>query len=77
TAALDGISLTVKRGEILGIIGRSGAGKSTLIRCLTTSSVAVCGSAAIAVLETKELMCFSLQMLKAARAKNARTAYRQ
>ncbi|MDR9762986.1 methionine ABC transporter ATP-binding protein [Rhizobium redzepovicii] len=34
TAALDGISLTVKRGEILGIIGRSGAGKSTLIRCL-------------------------------------------
>ncbi|WFS00869.1 methionine ABC transporter ATP-binding protein [Rhizobium tumorigenes] len=34
TPALDGISLTVHRGEILGIIGRSGAGKSTLIRCL-------------------------------------------
>lgn len=34
TAALDGISLAVRRGEILGIIGRSGAGKSTLIRCL-------------------------------------------
>ncbi|WP_214470344.1 methionine ABC transporter ATP-binding protein [Mesorhizobium sp. dw_380] len=34
TAALDGISLTVRKGEILGIIGRSGAGKSTLIRCL-------------------------------------------
>lgn len=32
--ALDGISLTVAKGEILGIIGRSGAGKSTLIRCL-------------------------------------------
>ena len=34
TPAIDGISLTVRKGEILGIIGRSGAGKSTLIRCL-------------------------------------------
>jgi D-methionine transport system ATP-binding protein len=33
-AAIDGVSLAVKRGEILGVIGRSGAGKSTLIRCL-------------------------------------------
>ncbi|MBB6259969.1 D-methionine transport system ATP-binding protein [Paenochrobactrum gallinarii] len=34
TPAINGISLNVKRGEILGIIGRSGAGKSTLIRCI-------------------------------------------
>ncbi|PYE86287.1 methionine ABC transporter ATP-binding protein [Phyllobacterium leguminum] len=34
TPAIDGVSLSVERGEILGIIGRSGAGKSTLIRCL-------------------------------------------
>lgn len=32
--ALSSIGLTVKRGEIVGIIGFSGAGKSTLVRCI-------------------------------------------
>lgn len=31
---LNGISLSVKAGEIFGIIGKSGAGKSTLVRCI-------------------------------------------
>lgn len=30
--AIDGVSLSIERGEIFGIIGYSGAGKSTLVR---------------------------------------------
>ena len=32
--ALDGINLSIDKGEIFGIIGMSGAGKSTLVRCI-------------------------------------------
>jgi len=32
--ALDGFSLTVRRGEVVVIIGPSGSGKSTFLRCL-------------------------------------------
>ena len=32
--ALDNINLSIRQGDIFGIIGLSGAGKSTLIRCI-------------------------------------------
>ena len=47
--AVDNVSLSVKRGEIFGIIGYSGAGKSTLVRAInllgrpTSGSVIVRG----------------------------------
>lgn len=34
--ALDGLSLTVKEGEIFSLLGQNGSGKSTLIHILTT-----------------------------------------
>jgi peptide/nickel transport system ATP-binding protein/oligopeptide transport system ATP-binding protein len=32
--AIDGVSLEVRRGETLGLVGETGCGKSTLARCL-------------------------------------------
>jgi ABC-type sugar transport system ATPase subunit len=33
--ALDDVSLTLKRGEVLCLVGENGAGKSTLMKVLT------------------------------------------
>ena len=42
--ALDGVSLTVERGEALGVVGRSGSGKSTLARLVVGLERASAGS---------------------------------
>jgi branched-chain amino acid transport system ATP-binding protein len=42
--AVDGASVAVGQGEILGLIGPNGAGKSTLFNCLTGDIVPTAGS---------------------------------
>ena len=32
--AVDGVSLTIRRGQTLGLVGETGCGKSTLARCI-------------------------------------------
>ncbi len=47
--AVDGLELTVRRGEVLGLLGPNGAGKSTALRLLTgtlapdAGTITVCG----------------------------------
>ncbi|BCP55269.1 arginine ABC transporter ATP-binding protein [Kaistia sp. 32K] len=56
--ALRNVNLSIRRGEVIGIIGSSGSGKSTLIRCInlletfTSGSIVVDG---VPVREGKEL----------------------
>ncbi|HEY0673120.1 MAG TPA: ABC transporter ATP-binding protein [Longimicrobiales bacterium] len=45
--ALNGVSFTVKQGEILGLLGPNGAGKTTLVKILTTITTPTGGSAVV------------------------------
>ncbi len=46
--ALDGLTLSVGRGQILGFIGPNGAGKTTAIKILVGLSRPTAGSATVA-----------------------------
>ena len=57
---LKGISLEVRQGEVLAVIGPSGSGKSTLLRCITqlervdSGKITICGETLVSNTEQEK-----------------------
>ncbi len=62
--ALKSVSLTVRDGEIVALIGRSGAGKSSLLRCINGLQPIVGGSVVLDGLEVSRLSASALADLR-------------
>ncbi len=62
--AVRDVTLSIRRGEIFGIIGRSGAGKSTLVRTLNLLSRPTAGQITI---DGQEMTALPLDQLRNAR----------
>lgn len=63
-AALSGVDLDVRQGEIFGIIGRSGAGKSTLVRLLNGLESPSSGRVSVDGIDVASLDAAGLRLLR-------------
>ncbi|MEO6918775.1 MAG: methionine ABC transporter ATP-binding protein [Collimonas sp.] len=62
--AVRDVNLSIRKGEIFGIIGRSGAGKSTLVRCLNLLNRPTSGNI---IVDGKDLTALNAEQLRSAR----------
>jgi oligopeptide/dipeptide ABC transporter ATP-binding protein len=63
--AVDGVSLQVRQGETLGLVGETGCGKSTLARCITRLYDLTSGSV---VFNGQDISSMSARQLRPVRA---------
>lgn len=59
--ALDGVDLSIKQGEIFGIIGYSGAGKSTLVRMINLLEAPTSGDVMVGNIKLNQLSAADLR----------------
>lgn len=59
--ALDGVNLSVKKGEILGLVGESGSGKTTLGRCILRLEEPTAGKI---YFENQDILTYDRQRLR-------------
>jgi putative ABC transport system ATP-binding protein len=65
--ALRGVSFTVRRGELVGIVGPSGSGKTTLLHLIGTLDRPSSGTVRVAGFDVSELSDRELSALRASR----------
>jgi len=53
--ALDGVTLSIPRGRVVGLVGRNGSGKTTLLRCLQGLFLPTSGTARLFGTESQRL----------------------
>jgi ABC-type oligopeptide transport system ATPase subunit len=70
--AVDGVTLHVERGEILGLVGESGCGKSTLSRCVMQLQPVTSGRI---ILEGEDLTAMNFSKLPAIELRRRRIEF--